>query len=245
MKYISGAKEIVTSFPVVHDQRILIFSALVVAIIVLAYIINMLLVNSIGGIYRIFVAPGVIVHEMSHALGCVLTGAKIGSIQVFKKDGGEVRHTQPKIPILGQIIISMAPFVIGFFLVYLLAKFVGLKPLNPNILHNISNNTLWQIWDAIKGVEYHSIVSWIALYLIISIAVTMTPSTRDLTNMAISLIVVAALLFVLVKYIDVNINFNEILSAEFLAILATTCLVLLASLFLSIIIAVIASIFKK
>ncbi len=246
MKYLPEVDLLVQYLPRIHNKQILLFYAIIVLIFLFAYIINMLLLGSIGGIYRVFVAPGVIVHEMSHALGCVLTGAKINSMQVFKKDGGEVRHTQPKIPIIGQIIISMAPFVVGFILVYLLAKFVGVKPLDTDILNsNISDNTIKQIWDAIKGVEYKSLVSWVALYLIISISVTMTPSTRDLLNMCLSLIIVAVLVFLLIKYMDVNINLSAIANPQFLAILATTALVLLVVLILSIMVAVISSIFKK
>ena len=44
----------------------------------------------LGKKYRIFLAPGVIVHELSHAVACRLTGAKIKEINFFLWDGGLV-----------------------------------------------------------------------------------------------------------------------------------------------------------
>jgi hypothetical protein len=51
--------------------------------------------------FRIFIAPGIIVHEYSHALACLLTGTKIVEIKLFKTEGGHVRHEKPPKTLLG------------------------------------------------------------------------------------------------------------------------------------------------
>ncbi len=45
-----------------------------------------------GKIYRIFVTPGILVHELSHALACLLMGAKVTDMTIFDKEGGHVTH---------------------------------------------------------------------------------------------------------------------------------------------------------
>ena len=54
-------------------------------------------------------APGVIVHECSHILGCLITGAKVKTVVFFSEKGGSVTYTASKIPYLGDVVISTAP----------------------------------------------------------------------------------------------------------------------------------------
>lgn len=217
---------------------------MIAAIIILSFLINWLLIFSIGGVYRVFVAPGVIVHEMSHALGCVITGAKITSIQVFKKDGGEVRHTAPKIPIIGQIIISLAPFIIGFLAVYFIAKMVGMRTIPLDGQLSFLAHPLNTMWEMLKSIDFHALRTWLAFYLILTIAVTMTPSAQDLRNVFLSVLTVAAILYLLIRYLGVHIDYGTLLRPELLAILGSTILILIGALILSILIAVIAAMFK-
>ena len=68
-------------------------------------------------LYYILRCPGVVVHECSHILGCILTGASIKKVVFFSKEGGSVTYTKPKIPVIGDVIISTAPlFVIPLVL---------------------------------------------------------------------------------------------------------------------------------
>lgn len=228
----------------ITGNQALILLGMVAAIVILSFLINTILVNSIGGIYRVFVAPGVIIHELSHALGCMLTGAKITSIQVFKKDGGEVRHTPPKVPIIGQIIISLAPFFIGFLAIYYIAKVVGVKTIPLDIGSALFAQPLQILWEMLRSIEFGSLITWLAFYLILTIAVTMTPSSQDLRNVILSVITVIAIIFVLVRYLNLHINYSWLFRPELLAILGSSIIILIGSLFLSIIIAVLAGLFK-
>lgn len=217
----------------------------IIAIIVLSFLINLFLMRSVGGIYRVFVAPGVIIHEISHAFGCLLTGAKIESINMFKKDGGEVRHKPSKIPIIGQIVISLAPFVIGALAIFLIAKAVGMRPIEANISQNLKFNFISQARINLHLMDFHSIRTWLALYLIIAIAVTMTPSWQDLQNISTSLLIISLIIYAVFMLGHWQINAASIIRPEILAVLGTVILILIACLILSIVVSVVASFFRR
>ena len=62
--------------------------------------------------------PGVVLHEIAHMVGCVVTGAEIKKVVYFSPEGGSVTYSGPKIPVVGPVIISTAPL---FFLPLVLA----------------------------------------------------------------------------------------------------------------------------
>jgi hypothetical protein len=87
------------------------YLSIILALLLLSFLIEFFLVRSfMGRYYRIFVAPGIIVHELSHAFACLITGAEIKRINLFEPSGGSVEHSNSKIPVLGQAIVSFAPF---------------------------------------------------------------------------------------------------------------------------------------
>ncbi len=112
------------------DSTLGLLDHLAFALIILGWIILLLFasklvenlwVRAIGfRAFRFFVAPGIIIHEYSHAIACILTRAKIREIKLFKKDGGYVAHEAPKWPpkfkFLSSVFISFAP-VVGCILV--------------------------------------------------------------------------------------------------------------------------------
>ena len=98
-----------------------------------------------GKKYRIFLAPGVIIHEFSHVLVCLITGAKIRKISFFNPKGGFVIHEKPKIPVLGEIMISLAPIAGGITSIFLLSylfKFslpISIAGFVDLVVHNLVN----------------------------------------------------------------------------------------------------------
>ena len=57
---------------------------------------------------------GAIVHESSHAILCILTGAEISEFVVFSAQP-HVTHSKSKIPVIGMFLLSSAPIYCGLF----------------------------------------------------------------------------------------------------------------------------------
>ena len=136
--------------------------AILCATLGLSYAANYFLARVfVGRTYRYLIAPGVIIHEYSHALACILTGARIRKVRVFHEWGGEVVHEPPRVA-LGEGLISAAPILGASIAVYLLA--VVLVP-------------------GFVGLGELQISSWQFLafaYLASSITAAMAPSAQDL-----------------------------------------------------------------
>lgn len=226
------------------DSSVTRFLAVVFLILILSFVINLLLGNSIlGPSYRIFVAPGVIIHELSHAFLCLLTGARITKLSFFEKNGGHVEHSPPKIPIVGQILISLAPFFIGAGAIYFLSKLLGLT--SPDLdLNNLPKSGFINVFiQSFNKIDYRNVKNLIIVYLVLSIAVTMTPSVQDIRNIFISILILGIGVFLVDKYTSFNL-FALSVPAEAFSLLSTVLLLLIFSLIISIVIFGVSKMFK-
>jgi hypothetical protein len=177
------------------------FLILIFAVVVMSFLINMLLSQTILGIgYRIFVAPGIILHELSHALLCLLTGAKISKISFFDRDGGEVKHSASSIPIVGQVLISIAPFFFGAMAIYFCSRKLGISGIDLGAIDVSKVGFLHYFTQTISNLKLDDYKTYIILYLVISIAVTMTPSWQDLRNIFLSAILILIISYFLIHY---------------------------------------------
>lgn len=167
-------------------------------------LIEKLLVPIFGRSWRLFVAPGVALHEVAHVLGCVLTGAKVVEINFWKPSGGHVTHTQPELPIIGPVLVSLAPTIV---------MTLGLFFLLPAIANQLTALTWVQyppttigagiigyfdsVVAAFGSFNWATLAPWLLVYLMLNVAVTITPSGPDFHNSKwalIGLIIVAAVI---------------------------------------------------
>jgi len=189
-----------------------------------------------GG-YRILVAPGIIVHELSHAFACLITRTKVKEIAFFHHTGGYVKHEKSKIPFLGSVIISLAPLVVGIILVFVLSKFL-ITDHNVQLELSLSANNLSKLLKTILSINLFSIINIVIFYLLISISITMAPSFKDFTNALIGLI------FVLFVLLFINYFFTIRLSETILLItFSLVSIILIVTLVFSMILYVIKSMF--
>jgi hypothetical protein len=161
----------------------------------------------VRAIYLFLRLPGVVLHECSHSIGCLLTGAQIRNIVLFSKDGGSVTYSRPRLPYIGDVIISTAPlfllplalsFVTGAFGSYLGCTF----PAFPTTLG--SANTLSDLGMGILGTFSDNLLvrfnGWflVYLYLTVSLVLSVAPSAQDMKNAAAGsiLLVLAGILIV-------------------------------------------------
>lgn len=218
---------------------------LLAAIPVLAIFIDFFLSHSLlGHRYRWFVAPGVIVHELSHAAACLLTGAKIGKISVFAKEGGSVEHKKPKVPIIGQIFISIAPLLVGVAALYWLSRFIGFNQIDIRAITPTVEGAKEHLFDLARSIDLADRRSLLLFYLLLSIAVTMNPSVQDLMNIAVSAGLIAAVAYGVYRYTDFRPNFDIFIPEQLYLVLSTVVALLILSLFLSIIIFALSKIVK-
>ena len=158
--------------------------------------------------YYVIRAPGVIVHECSHILGCIITGAKIKKVVFFSEEGGSVTYTPSKIPYFGDVVIGTAPLVCiplvlaGFTWVF--SQYLGcVFPPMP-----IAVNSM----DALLGLVITIIIlfsqnlfvrfnPWfiVYLYLTVTLVLSLAPSAQDMKNAAIGIgiIILASVLILL------------------------------------------------
>jgi hypothetical protein len=205
-----------------------------------AYLINYFLVRSFFGYrWRIFVAPGVIIHELSHALVCLITGAKIAKISFFDKDGGRVEHGKSPIPVIGPILISLAPLAVGIVFIYFLGRFIHLE--NFSTLSDLFLN-IKSIYKTIDFTSWHNIL---ILYLLLSVAVTMTPSWQDFVNIIFPLMILAGILYLFFRFTAINFFRYEFIFTQIVPILNLVVFILLICLAISLIFYLLTKIFFK
>lgn len=108
-------------------------------------------------LFRFIVLPGVIIHELSHAVACMLTATPIVEMNFWTETGGHVVHHRPKWPVITQPIISLAPFLIGTAALLYMPHYIITMP--------------WY-------------VSIVLLWILASIGATLAPSTTDLAHAA-------------------------------------------------------------
>lgn len=132
-------------------------------------------------LFYVFLFPGVVLHELSHALFCLIMFAPIKKIQFFSKTGGFVVHQESKIPVVGDFLISIAPLLLGSALFYILSFKFQSAPLMTKVLIG---------------------------YLEVAILITMTPSFQDIVNSAVMYVAIIIALIALVASNILKISFS-------------------------------------
>jgi len=149
--------------------------------------------------YYILKAPGVIIHECAHVLGCLITGASIKKVVLFSREGGSVMYTSPKIPYLGDVVISTAPlFCIPLVLAgcaWVFSRYLGcaLPPLPYGVgsMETViaTGSGIVEMFTRNLFVRFNA---WflLYLYLTLSLVLSVAPSSQDLRNAAIGICII-------------------------------------------------------
>lgn len=158
-----------------------------------SYLINWLLVRSIiRQWYRYFVGPGVIVHELSHAVGCLLTNSQIVEINFWKPTGGHVKHLQSHDPlkrVIADPVIALAP-IGGTFIVLIVLTYVMV----PDLFQLLQTNDYGFVFSSLDVVRWQT---WLYLYITTSLLATIAPSKTDMKYALASLVVLSIALILL------------------------------------------------
>jgi hypothetical protein len=160
---------------------------------------------------------GIFIHEACHALASIITGGKVASIRVTSTEGS-VSHYPSKIPVIGPILIALAPLFGGLALLGLVDHF-WLKT-GVNLDSSSISQAFVSFFSNLKLFSWQALV-WLAICL--NIGVMLGPSKQDLKNiwlivlvsffiynqaianifiLAIVLIIINLLLFMVLKIIN-------------------------------------------
>ena len=156
----------------------------IVLITAFGYVSNMLNWRYLNnGVIRFLYYIGALVHETSHAMLCVLTGATIEEFTVFS-DQPRVVHRKSKIPFLGELLISAAPIAGGLLFLFLINRYLLGNYFMPPQVAN------WYDWENVLAAPFIFLSqinllqwqSWVMILLLFNAGAMLGPSTQDLKN---------------------------------------------------------------
>jgi len=194
----------------IATEPFLIVVLLGIGVIAISLVLDILWAQVIPlrSLYYAIRAPGVIVHECSHILGCIITGAKIKKVVFFSQGGGSVTYTSSKIPYIGDVIISTAPLVcipiVLAGLTWVFSQYLGcFFPPMPIAVNSM--DTLLGLVITITILVTQNLVvrfnPWfiVYLYLTVTLVLSLAPSAQDMKNAAIGIgiIFIACILILL------------------------------------------------
>ncbi len=142
-----------------------------------------------SGLYFYLLAPGVILHELSHWLFAKLLWVRTGDMALFRprpdpkaKDSGrftlgyvEVYHSDP----VRQSLIGLAPLVVGLLSLLVLSTLLGV---NRGIAVPIAVGKNWEAFTALPGQFIATLgqpINFLWLYLVFTVSNGMLPSAAD------------------------------------------------------------------
>ena len=157
---------------------------IIILIVIFGYISNWLNWRYLNyKITRYLYYIGAFVHESSHALLCLVTGAKIDEFKVFS-DQPHVIHRKPKLAFISNLFISSAPIFGGLLFLFLVDHFVlgNFLTLNSGGIFTGPLKLIMQLnplhWQ-----------SWVMLLLLINAGAMIGPSFQDMKNVWLAVVV--------------------------------------------------------
>lgn len=160
------------------------FGLTIVAIAILGYISNFLNWRYLNYTpIRMLYYIGALVHETSHAILCILTGARIEQFTVFSSQP-QVVHRASRLPIIGEFLISAAPIAGGLLFLFLINRYLlGSYFIAPSISAASGWRSLLAIpLGLLSQINLLQWQSWIMIFLSFNAGAMLGPSMHDLKN---------------------------------------------------------------
>lgn len=161
-----------------------------------------------------FLFPGTIVHELSHALLCLITGTTIKELNLFTTNSTGIKYDKPRVPFLFDFIIAAAPiFGCAFFIFFIskiLAKPIHLNNTFPQEIHFTFKgffdlirhliDTVWVTFNSFKNQLHIENIRHIFFVLTIVIfTISMAPHKQDIKHLVLGFSIISLILFFLEK----------------------------------------------
>ena len=154
---------------------------LIILIALLGYISNWLNWRYLNySVVRLLFYVGAVIHELSHIIFCRLTGATITGGNIFSRKP-HVIHSKPALPLIGQLLISLAPIIGGLLFLFLI---------NKCYLVNYFEIPQFSDWQSVliaplnllSQINLFDWQSWLMILLFLNVGAMIGPSLQDLKN---------------------------------------------------------------
>jgi len=154
---------------------------LIIAIALLGYISNWLNWRYLNyPITRFLFYLGALIHESSHIMFCRLTGATVTESKIFSQKP-HIIHSKPKLPIIGQFLISLAPIMGGLLFLFLINRYALTNYFNlPQVF--TWQDVLAAPLNLLSQINLLRWQSWLMIILFVNVGAMIGPSVQDLKN---------------------------------------------------------------
>ncbi len=160
------------------------------------------------GLYRFFVGPAVLVHDLSQVVACLLTGARVKNVQLANPKGGRVEHEKPKIPGLGDLAIAIAPMLACGAVLLLIPRIFSIPlhmapplPILVDLTPDSLAETAHGLIDSCRGAAlylanaHYSLTFAAFIYLSIIFVIGITPDKGKLKYAIACVVIVTAAMY--------------------------------------------------
>jgi hypothetical protein len=164
-------------------------------------------------------------------------GARITKFSVIPSGDtlGHVEYTSPKIPLIGNVAISIAPLIGCPAILLLISGYFGVHFYFPPASYDILEGPRFLLdgtLSFITGLDYLNWKTYVFFYLALTLGAGAAPSKTDILSMLPGLIVFVAAIYAL-NYFDVNIQYlynviswlSAAISVAMIPLLAVTIIV--------------------
>ncbi len=160
---------------------------------------------------KLFLFPGAVVHDLSHALLCLITGTTIKDLNILKLENGGIKYGKPKVPVLFDFFIATAPIFGCAFALILISIVLG-NPIRVSeslpyevtfsikAVFDYAKNFLDIIWvtlNAFWGHGFRTISSIIFIIASVIFTVSMAPHKGDIKYIVLGFIFLGLSLYAL------------------------------------------------
>lgn len=201
-------------------------------------------------IFNLALLPGTVVAQLGHLVGLLMTGATIRDTTLIKDDDSAepqvTRDPEPRVPILGPVIIAMLPLLACATCIFLADRYIpnsitrSLRtvvtdklPAQPAGWWDLARGLitlLESLVNAIAACDIRDWRAWLFGYLIICLTIRMAPFPGYLRGALGAIIVLGIFGALAATFIQLSPNFLEWAWAVFNLTLAVLLLLLVTSL---------------
>lgn len=166
-------------------------------------------------IIKVFLLPGSIVHNLSHAIVCLITGTTIKELNLFALNDSEIKYDKPKIPVVFDFLIIAASIFGCAFFIFFISTILGDPIRFRQSINYEFHFSLYGLFDIIKYLYNAIVTTFYAfqgqfhitnishIFFLLTVLVfsfSMAPQKEDIKYLLLGFFVLALTFFCLEKF---------------------------------------------